>query len=123
VSFDFREQESKGTQRLFKLSGPWLEVLEKGYCYSTLKSLIFDKSSPFFTKISFISSEIFASSAVSLDTTKSSIPISANSLHPKLVAYLVSMFHNPEINKHGAQLIFVTHETSLLNQDTLCHKL
>jgi hypothetical protein len=31
VSFDFREQESKGTQRLFKLSGPWLEVLEKGY--------------------------------------------------------------------------------------------
>jgi AAA15 family ATPase/GTPase len=32
VSFDFREQESKGTQRLFKLSGPWLEVLEKGYC-------------------------------------------------------------------------------------------
>jgi predicted ATPase len=39
-------------------------------------------------------------------------------LHPKLVAYLVSMFHNPEINKHGAQLIFVTHETSLLNQDT-----
>ena len=41
-----------------------------------------------------------------------------NSLHPKLVAYLVSMFHNPEINKHGAQLIFVTHETSLLKQDT-----
>jgi AAA15 family ATPase/GTPase len=28
------------------------------------------------------------------------------------------MFHNLEINKHGAQLIFVTHETSLLNQDT-----
>jgi hypothetical protein len=45
---------------------------------STLKSLIFDKSSPFFTKISFISSEIFASSAVSLDTTKSSIPIQTN---------------------------------------------
>jgi AAA15 family ATPase/GTPase len=32
VSFDFREQESEGTQRLFKLSGPWLKVLEKGYC-------------------------------------------------------------------------------------------
>jgi AAA15 family ATPase/GTPase len=80
VSFDFREQESEGTQRLFKLSGPWLEVLEKGYC------LVMDELH--------------------------------NSLHPKLVAYLVSMFHNPEINKHGAQLIFVTHETSLLNQDT-----
>ncbi|SMN00516.1 hypothetical protein SPONN_1747 [uncultured Candidatus Thioglobus sp.] len=40
-----------------------------------------------------------------------------NSLHPKLVEYLVKMFHNPEINKNGAQLIFVTHETSLLDQD------
>ncbi|CAC9431170.1 hypothetical protein BPUTSESOX_436 [uncultured Gammaproteobacteria bacterium] len=80
VSFDFRKQESEGTQRLFKLSGPWLEVLKKGYC------LVMDELH--------------------------------NSLHPKLMAHLVSMFHNPEINKHGAQLIFVTHETSLLNQDT-----
>ncbi|SMN11957.1 hypothetical protein SPBRAN_156 [uncultured Candidatus Thioglobus sp.] len=40
-----------------------------------------------------------------------------NSLHPKLVEYLVKMFHNPELNKNGAQLIFVTHETSLLDQD------
>ncbi len=40
-----------------------------------------------------------------------------NSLHPKLVEYLVQMFHDPEINKNGAQLIFVTHETSLLDQE------
>ncbi len=40
-----------------------------------------------------------------------------NSLHPKLVAHLVNMFHNPELNKNGAQLIFVTHETSLLDQE------
>jgi AAA15 family ATPase/GTPase len=40
-----------------------------------------------------------------------------NSLHPKLVEYLVKMFHNPEINKNGAQLIFTTHETSLLDQN------
>ncbi|CAC9628580.1 hypothetical protein [uncultured Gammaproteobacteria bacterium] len=40
-----------------------------------------------------------------------------NSLHPKLVEHLVQMFHNPDINKKGAQLIFVTHETSLLNQE------
>ncbi len=40
-----------------------------------------------------------------------------NSLHPKLVEHLVQMFHNPEINKNGAQLIFVTHETSLLDQE------
>ncbi|CAC9617152.1 hypothetical protein [uncultured Gammaproteobacteria bacterium] len=80
VSFDFKDQESEGTQKLFRLAGPWLDVLANGYC------LVMDELH--------------------------------NSLHPKLVAYLVSMFHNLEINKHGAQLIFVTHETSLLNQDT-----
>jgi len=80
VSFDFEDQESDGTQKLFRLVGPWLDVLENGYC------LVMDELH--------------------------------NSLHPKLVAYLVSMFHNPEINKNAAQLIFVTHETSLLNQDT-----
>jgi AAA15 family ATPase/GTPase len=40
-----------------------------------------------------------------------------NSLHPKLVEYLVKMFHNPKLNKKGAQLVFVTHETSLLDQE------
>ena len=40
-----------------------------------------------------------------------------NSLHPKLVEHLVKMFHNPELNKKGAQLIFTTHESSLLDQE------
>ncbi len=40
-----------------------------------------------------------------------------DNLHPLLVQYLVEMFHNPEINRQGAQLIFTTHETSILNQD------
>ncbi|MDC9715043.1 MAG: AAA family ATPase, partial [Gammaproteobacteria bacterium] len=79
VSFDFDNQESDGTQKLFRLSGPWLDVLENGYC------LVMDELH--------------------------------NSLHPNLVAYLVNMFHNPKINKNGAQLIFVTHETSLLDQE------
>lgn len=39
-----------------------------------------------------------------------------DNLHPLLVQYLVEMFHNPELNPHGAQLIFTTHETSILNQ-------
>lgn len=39
-----------------------------------------------------------------------------DNLHPLLVQYLVEMFHNPELNHHGAQLIFTTHETSILNQ-------
>ena len=41
----------------------------------------------------------------------------SNSLHPLLVKHLVQMFHNPQINKNGAQLIFTTHETSILSQE------
>lgn len=40
-----------------------------------------------------------------------------DNLHPLLVQFLVAMFHNPDINKYGAQLIFSTHETAILNQD------
>ena len=36
------------------------------------------------------------------------------SLHPLLVRYLVSLFHNPEINKANAQLVISTHDLSLL---------
>ena len=32
--------------------------------------------------------------------------------------YLVNLFRNPKINKNGAQLIFMTHETTLLSLDT-----
>lgn len=37
------------------------------------------------------------------------------SLHPLLVHELVRLFHRPEINTAGAQLIFTTHDTSLLD--------
>lgn len=38
-------------------------------------------------------------------------------LHPMLVRYLIDLFNDPEINKNGAQLIFNTHDVSLLDQD------
>lgn len=38
-------------------------------------------------------------------------------LHPKLVQYLLSLFHNSKSNPLNAQLVFTTHETSILNQD------
>lgn len=38
-------------------------------------------------------------------------------LHPKLVEFLVKMFHNPTANPNNAQLVFTTHETSILRQD------
>jgi hypothetical protein len=40
-----------------------------------------------------------------------------DNLHPKLVEYLVRLFHSEKTNSHNAQLIFTTHETSILNQD------
>lgn len=40
-----------------------------------------------------------------------------DALHPKIVSYLVTLFNDPTLNKHGAQLIFSTHETSIMNQN------
>ncbi|EDE4744677.1 AAA family ATPase, partial [Salmonella enterica subsp. enterica serovar Heidelberg] len=39
-----------------------------------------------------------------------------DTLHPKLVSFLVNLFNSHDTNKKGAQLIFSTHETSILNQ-------
>jgi hypothetical protein len=36
------------------------------------------------------------------------------SLHPELARYLVSLFLSPGLNPHGAQLIFTSHDVSLL---------
>lgn len=38
-------------------------------------------------------------------------------LHPSLVRFLVQKFHDPNLNRKGAQLIFTTHNTAILNQD------
>ena len=40
-----------------------------------------------------------------------------NSLHPALVAFLVDRFHDPEMNTAGAQLIFTTHDATILSQN------
>ncbi|RAX56792.1 rloA [Helicobacter monodelphidis] len=38
-------------------------------------------------------------------------------LHPLMTKFLIELFHNKDLNKSNAQLIFTTHETSVLNQD------
>ena len=40
-----------------------------------------------------------------------------DNLHPALVGFLVDRFHDPDFNAKGAQLIFTTHDISILNQD------
>ena len=41
------------------------------------------------------------------------------SLHPLLVRFLLSLLHNPETNRHNAQLIFATHDTTVLDQSLM----
>jgi hypothetical protein len=38
-----------------------------------------------------------------------------NNYHPNLAKFIVKKFHDRELNKNGAQLIFTTHNTSLLD--------
>ncbi len=38
-----------------------------------------------------------------------------NSLHPSLARYLIELFNDARVNKNGAQLIFNSHDISLLN--------
>lgn len=77
VAFNFRD-ESDGTQIIFKLVGPFLEVLKKGH------TLFVDELH--------------------------------NSLHPLLLKFFVGLFQSPEINKMNAQLVFTSHETSILSK-------
>lgn len=41
-----------------------------------------------------------------------------SSLHPLLVRRLLELFHDPKVNTKGAQLVFTTHNTQLLDQST-----
>lgn len=41
------------------------------------------------------------------------------SLHPLITRFLVALFHHPEINQNHAQLIFTTHDTTILDTDFL----
>jgi len=63
--------------------------------------------------------KFFALSAPILDTLEHGKVLLIDeldaSLHPKLTEAFVRLFHNPEINKHNAQLIFTTHDTNLLS--------
>ena len=40
-----------------------------------------------------------------------------SSLHPMMVRAIVQFFHDPETNPNGAQLLFNTHDTTLLDAD------
>lgn len=41
----------------------------------------------------------------------------STSLHPLMVRFLIGLIQNPEINRRNAQMIFTTHDTSVLDTD------
>ena len=38
-------------------------------------------------------------------------------LHPKLLRYIIKLFHNPSINQNGAQLLFSSHDLTTMKND------
>ena len=64
---------------------------------------------------------VFALAIALIDTLEDGMTLAVDeldsSLHPMLVKSLVEMFHDPELNKNNAQLIFNTHDTTLLSSD------
>ncbi len=42
-----------------------------------------------------------------------------DNLHPHIVRYLLNLFHSPKTNPKNAQLLFTTHDTSILDQEVL----
>ncbi|PCK01970.1 MAG: hypothetical protein COA42_22510 [Alteromonadaceae bacterium] len=76
-----KDQESRGTRRLFKILPFFLTVLEQGM------TLFFDELE--------------------------------SSFHPHMAELIVKIFNDPLINKKGAQLIFTTHDLTLMAPDKM----
>ncbi|MBI2779625.1 MAG: ATP-binding protein [Gammaproteobacteria bacterium] len=83
---------------------------------STGKPIAFD-----FEEESDGTQKLFSFAGPWLDTLKNGYVLFIDelhdNLHPKLVQFLVELFHSDETNPKNAQLVFTTHETSILNQE------
>ena len=67
--------------------------------------------------------KLFAYAAPWLDVLNSGLVLVVdeldNSFHPHLVRFLLNMIHDPKSNKENGQLIFSTHDTSILDNKIL----
>lgn len=64
-----------------------------------------------FDLVTYIISSLYIGNTLIIDELDSK-------LHPILTRQIINLFNNPETNKNGAQLIFATHDTNLLNIQT-----
>ncbi len=71
--------------------------------------------------------KIFALAVILLDALNNGETVVfdelGSSLHPFLTKKIVELFQSPKSNRHGAQLIFTSHETFLLTKNPLNNKL
>lgn len=96
---------------------------------ATTSHKIYDISGKTIGKRSFILTEsesagtnkVFDMAGYILFTLQYGLPLIVDELdaklHPLLTKKIIEMFHSPEINKKGGQLIFATHDTNLLGCD------
>ena len=67
--------------------------------------------------------KIFALAGPWLDTLENGYVIVVDelhdNLHPLMVKYLIELFHSKDTNHNNAQLLFTTHDTSILDQEIL----
>ncbi len=74
---------------------------------------LFDESSgtkKLFGLLPFIAQSLLEGTTLVIDELDAKI-------HPVLLRYIIMMFNNIEINKHGAQLIFTSHDLSTMNSE------
>ena len=74
---------------------------------------IFDESSgtkKLFGLLPFIAKSLSVGTTLVIDELDAKI-------HPVLLKYIIMMFNNMDINKHGAQLIFTSHDLSTMNSE------
>ena len=66
---------------------------------------------------------MFALAVALIDTLEDGLVLVVDeldsSLHPLLVSRLIELFHDPDVNTNNAQLIFNTHDTTVLSPDLL----
>lgn len=111
---DFPDSLKRGLEEKYK-DKPMIQV-KTSHTLSTGEKVLFDLNVE-----SDGTQKIFALAGPWLDSLEHGYVLVIDelhdNLHPLMVKFLVGLFHDKETNPKGAQLIFSTHDTSILNQE------
>ncbi len=134
-SFDIKIADSQSTEKIYQKFPPSLQAILKdpnnqlqAFQVKMLHKAINSEGKEFATSLD-ISQEssgtekFFACLGPWIDVLMNGYVLFIDELdtrlHPMLTQYLIEMFHNPEINRKNAQLLFNTYNTHLLSADIL----